>query len=362
MTDECIRDMAVQAKAKSMTIFLNHRYAVPEDVFGVTTDSAVVSRAQDDKGAIWDLDLDIDLAGTNPRVPKTYELISTDKIKLGVSIGAFIQEYDFKDKDKGFWGGLIIKKVMLAEASIVGIPANQRSWVQNAVIAIKTAMKESSMDADDTIQQAPVTLELRTAEADGIVKVGIEAPADGTMTTLTSDGSGTQLPPITNSADPKTAESDPPATAEPETEPETPDSSGTESGDGSAAAESSGEPSSTEQPTETASATDQPPALRSGEESNLVEASAVALEAAVKDLRAKDATITTLTDRVAALTGERDAAVKVAEAATELIERIATTPLGRKTAVQDNVSDFKSTVARVYGAKAAAALPVETNT
>lgn len=338
MTDECVRDMAVQAKSKGMTIFLNHRYNVPEDVFGVTTDSAVTSRAQDGDGtAIWDMDLDIDLAGTNPRVPQTYSLIATDQVKLGVSIGAMIEDWDYKDEKAGFWGGLVIKKVNLLEASIVGIPANQRSWVQNAVRAVKAAIKQAASEDDmddNTIEQPVVGLRLSAGPKN----------------------------------EPKTAETDPPATPaapDPQVEEEaaTGDPSASDdsdSGDGSAAAESSGEPSADAQPTETAPATEAAKsAPLSSEGAGLIEATATALEAAVSDLRAKDAAIASLNEQVQQLTGQRDAAVKVAEAASELIERMATTPLGRKTVVRESVSDFKDVLTRVYGPEIAAAVTTE---
>jgi hypothetical protein len=135
--EEAIRDMAGQIKAKAMNIFLNHRYVVPEDVFGTTYAAQVLSRATETDGSsIWDLDIDVALAESNPRVGKTWELIKEDEVKLGVSIGAQIVEWEYKDKDAGFWGGLIIKRLKLLEASIVGIPANQRSWVQNSIMVI----------------------------------------------------------------------------------------------------------------------------------------------------------------------------------------------------------------------------------
>ncbi len=40
MTSDCVQGMAPQAKAKGMTIFLNHSYQVPEDTFGKTVDAS----------------------------------------------------------------------------------------------------------------------------------------------------------------------------------------------------------------------------------------------------------------------------------------------------------------------------------
>src|SRR6185295_18559592 len=141
MTASCVQDMAPQAKRKSMVIFLNHSYDVPEDVFGYVADARVVSRATDTDGsAIFDLDLDIVLNEANDRAIATYAAIKDQGVKLGVSIGALITDWKLKDEKAGWWGGLIIEGVNLLEASIVGIPANPRSWVQNAVRALKSIL------------------------------------------------------------------------------------------------------------------------------------------------------------------------------------------------------------------------------
>lgn len=135
MTAECVQGMAPQAKSKGMTIFLNHSYKVPEDVFGKTVDSKIVAR-QESGTQFWDLDLEIMLNESNQRALDTYAAIKDQGMKMGVSIGAMIEDYAFIDEDAGFWGGLEIKAVNLLEASIVGIPANQRSWVVNALGAL----------------------------------------------------------------------------------------------------------------------------------------------------------------------------------------------------------------------------------
>src|SRR5262245_35348088 len=137
MTDECVMDMAPQAKTKGMTIFLNHSYKWPEDVFGKTTDATIVSRSNDADGRpIYDLDLEIQLNEANERAINSYAAIKDQGIKAGVSIGAMIEDWEYIDEEAGFWGGLEIKKVDLLEASVVGIPANQRSWVVNGIEAL----------------------------------------------------------------------------------------------------------------------------------------------------------------------------------------------------------------------------------
>lgn len=151
MTASCVTDMAPQAKRKSMVIFLNHSYDVPEDVFGYVTDSRIVSRTADENGAVFDLDLDIVLNEANDRAIQTYEAIKEQGVKLGVSIGALITDWTLKDEKAGFWGGLNIESVNLLEASIVGIPANPRSWVQNAVRALKSVVPNGGVP-----EEAPV--------------------------------------------------------------------------------------------------------------------------------------------------------------------------------------------------------------
>src|SRR4051812_17772127 len=136
MTAECVQGMAPQAKSKAMNIFLNHSYKVPEDVFGKTVDSKIVARSGDGGVQVWDLDLEIMLNEANQRAIDTYAAIKDQGMKLGVSIGAMIEDYAFIDEEAGFWGGLEIKEVDLLEASIVGIPANQRSWVVNGLVAL----------------------------------------------------------------------------------------------------------------------------------------------------------------------------------------------------------------------------------
>ena len=123
MTDKAIQAMA--ASAQGMTIFLNHSYNVPEDVFGTVKGVEVVER-----GEYRDLDFDIELAEGSDRAEKTYKYIKNGT-KLGTSIGAVIKD-GHKDGD-----GYVFDDVNLLEASIVAIPANPRSWVQYAVKALR---------------------------------------------------------------------------------------------------------------------------------------------------------------------------------------------------------------------------------
>ena len=134
MSLKAIRQMA--ESADGMTIFLNHSYKVPEDVFGVVTHAQAVQR--DD---VWDLDFDIDVEDENPRALATHKSIQRG-VKLGTSIGAIVKDA-WKEKD----GHVVIDDVTLLEASIVGIPANPRSFVQYAVKALEDA--EGTDDRED---------------------------------------------------------------------------------------------------------------------------------------------------------------------------------------------------------------------
>lgn len=136
MSERCVESMAKQAHSR-MTIFLNHSYDVPEDVFGSVVGARVVRRQSDDGAEYADLDLDIEVDQTNERAQKVLAQIQAGR-KLGVSIGCIVTDYEPIQGTKPLrW---LINDVRLLEASIVGIPANPRSWVRDAVAAIKTAL------------------------------------------------------------------------------------------------------------------------------------------------------------------------------------------------------------------------------
>ncbi len=139
-----IEKMAEKAKG-NLTIFLNHEYRVPEDVLGSVEGTSMQTRGVDSEGnPIVDLDFDVKLNEANPRAVQTYEAIKNG-VKLGTSIGAIVRS---AEKKKG--GGLRISDLELLEASIVGIPANPRSWVQYAMKSINALEEgESSFIIDE---------------------------------------------------------------------------------------------------------------------------------------------------------------------------------------------------------------------
>lgn len=314
MTADCVQGMAPQAKQKGMTIFLNHSYKVPEDVFGKTTDSRIVQRSHDANGdPVWDLDLEVMLNESNDRAISTYAAIKDQGMKMGVSIGAMIEDYAFIDEEAGFWGGLEIKSVNLLEASIVGIPANQRSWVVNGL------------------------------EALGAPKAIIRKAA------------GLSEKPVNKESNPPTPAPEPPAPP-PAPEPPVPDAAkgGTPTDVEAPAAPAQETP---EGGADSSTDTDAPAA----EETPSVEAAADAV-ANLKSAGADNAMLEILlgflegaTEEVASLrkdlgeaTKERDQARQDVQRAAEAVELLAKTPIGRKAHFAGPVSTFRARFAGYY--------------
>ena len=131
MLASALEDME-RAANNDLTIFGNHSYEVPEDVYGTVVMASMKAAGDvDTKGdPIYDLDFDVRVNEVNERAVKTWQAIDNGT-KLGMSIGAMIPEGGaVRDKKSGAY---TIAHVELLETSIVGIPANPRSWVQYAV-------------------------------------------------------------------------------------------------------------------------------------------------------------------------------------------------------------------------------------
>jgi hypothetical protein len=137
-----------RAANSGLTIFGNHSYNVPEDVYG-TTENAVLKQAGTvDKAGdpIYDLRFSVLINEENDRAVKTWKAIygkdGSQGAKLGLSIGAMIPEGGaVRDKKSG---ALTISHVELLETSIVGIPANPRSWIENAVKSFNSPKKSAT--------------------------------------------------------------------------------------------------------------------------------------------------------------------------------------------------------------------------
>lgn len=144
-----IEKMAEKARG-NLTIFLNHEYKVPEDVLGSVESTSMATRGVDGEGnPIVDLDFDIKVNDSNPRALQTFEAIKSG-VRLGTSIGAIVKH---ATKKKG--GGLRIDDLELLEASIVGIPANPRSWVQYAAKSLRgVELDEESIVEDEPVEKS----------------------------------------------------------------------------------------------------------------------------------------------------------------------------------------------------------------
>lgn len=137
MTLNALHTMRDTAK-NNMTIWLNHNYNVPDDIFGSVADAFIEKRMDPETGQeVYDLDLAIRVVGEdeNPLAMKAYRAIKRG-VKLGLSIGARVEKVS-KRKDANDQDTYVIDSVRLLESSIVGIPANQRSYLQNALKSVR---------------------------------------------------------------------------------------------------------------------------------------------------------------------------------------------------------------------------------
>lgn len=149
-----LKDMERQIASGGLAIFLNHSYKVPEDLAGFASSGKVVKRGEDaDGNAIWDLDIEFELNDENPRAIETWKGIRKGKSKVGLSIGANIPEGGYEVDRKT--GARTIKKISLLETSMVGIPANQRSWIAKALDAIGPLEEDEDVLKAEELEAAP---------------------------------------------------------------------------------------------------------------------------------------------------------------------------------------------------------------
>jgi len=176
MLETALRDMERDAN-DNMTIFVNHSYNVPEDVVGSVERAIVVQRGVDGDGnPNWDLDMTVLIDEANPRALKSWEHIQNGT-KLGLSIGAMIPEGGATREKKN--GTLTIAHVALMETSVVSIPANPRSWIGGAVKALKAAEKQQSMEPDTIEPEVQEDLEPEVQETSVHIEIDTgPEPAD----------------------------------------------------------------------------------------------------------------------------------------------------------------------------------------
>jgi hypothetical protein len=152
-------------------------------------------------------------------------------VKFGTSIGAIVRKHS-RDKETG---GMLIDSLTAKEASIVGIPKNQRSWAYKASVAAADlgidevlADDDPEPEPDDGSAQAIDPLTQAAIAGTTIISLGEDSPPVTITTTGTTTGVTTNIPGVTTWGEVGTVQTsdnilintdDPAAEAAPETEP-----------------------------------------------------------------------------------------------------------------------------------------------
>jgi len=183
----------------NLTIFLNHEYKVPEDVAGSVERALIRPHPQDP--SIHDLVLDIVVNDTNPRAVDAWTAIQKGT-QLGLSIGAMIPEGGAtRDRKSGTYN---IEHVELLETSLVGVPANPRSWVEYAVKSLngnvtkdEEPSEEEALTAEEIEDQIEADAEIPAIEVVLTGTDGVVTANDATVTFVpfVSTGSSTTWTP-----------------------------------------------------------------------------------------------------------------------------------------------------------------------
>lgn len=346
MTQKALESMARTAE-RGMTIFLNHSYRVPEDVLGSVETASLQAR-----GDSVDLDFQIRVEEANPRAVKAWEMIQSGT-QLGCSIGALIPEGGAKRSDKG----LIIDDVHLLEASIVGIPANPRAF---AHYAAKSFYESEQSDDDGTELVEAAVKGAVEGIANGLpVDTAIRSPL--TSSNLTTNSANTNYtvhssePPAEKTSEelaPERNENEPndgPVATSPSTL--TDEADAPPEGDKGAAADTE----SADVPTTQEAPTSDPET--EGDEDDTTDAIASKsigvlrelLRSTSRDLSDTRKALSNETEKRLAAEGRADDAEDNLKVAREIIEGIATLPMGRRTHFAKHVSDFRTKLGGIYG-------------
>lgn len=174
LTVKALEKMA--ASARGMTIFLNHSYNVPDDVFG-RVEKVKLARSGDrdpkTNEEIYDLRFGIKVTKSNARAVSTFEQIEGGT-RLGLSIGAMVPDGGATfSKEEG--GRYIVDDVELVETSVVGVPANPRSWIDYAVKALAGKYPEKLEKERASMREV---LEAEGVQSQGVVDDPIDESSD----------------------------------------------------------------------------------------------------------------------------------------------------------------------------------------
>jgi len=121
---------------KNLTVWLNHDYTLPDSIFGSIVGTPRIVH----QDGIADLHLSVDVEMDNPSAARVKQYIDNGR-RLGCSIGCMVTKFEVpEDEQDSQWyqNPIIIHGVRVVEYSVVGVPANQRSWVENAIRGVFT--------------------------------------------------------------------------------------------------------------------------------------------------------------------------------------------------------------------------------
>jgi hypothetical protein len=146
----------MESAAPNTTVFLNHKYTVPEDVFGIVRKAKLIKSAAVgnvvNRGEMTVLRFEVDVAESNERAVKTHDLMLEGNSQLGSSVTVLIlDKSDRKD------GGRVIEDVYYLEVSVVGIPCNRQSWVAAASKALEAIETDTPKTPAPTTKEAPAS-------------------------------------------------------------------------------------------------------------------------------------------------------------------------------------------------------------
>ena len=217
MAMSALKSMEDTAK-QNMTVFLNHNYNVPEDLFGSATDARIVKRMDEETGQeVYDLDIDVKVCpeDENPQAMQAYRAIKRG-VKLGLSIGARVENADKKRDEKSGIDTYVINKVRLLEASVVGIPANQRSYLHNAVKSLRSKPEENEVEHAIIRDLTDV---VKVEETEGQQAAGKNETEDSTSAGLEKNMTEEIAPQVAEETPEVAPEAEPAVAVEPAVEP-----------------------------------------------------------------------------------------------------------------------------------------------
>lgn len=349
MQASAIEDMERSAN-NNLTIFLNHSYEVPEDVAGSVESAKMRTRGVDALGnPNYDLDVSILINDANERAVKTFEAIERGT-KLGLSIGAMIPEGG-ADRQKN--GTYIINHVDLLETSLVGIPANPRSWVEYAVKSLRSTEPIAPIEPTVAVAAAAALVDVtmfgdtsktflvQTAKhiSDGVEVPCTDKCVDGThfLEAIEPDVADAQVTIIQIDTEDGSSTSDPgPIEA---ATPQDGSSTNPDTGDGDHVASADGAIAITQQLT-----------LDNGNEA--IQRMLDLLTSTTRELVDARNQVTELTASVAVITSARDSATAerdlVLVETKRVLDNLANTPLMRRAVVVDAERELRSKFSGIY--------------